>query len=77
MYDKSLLEFLRSLRDLTDANIRFLEAQDVQFVLGEEYREELLKIQDLINSFSFVGPQPINKSLLEYPMPESIKEMFK
>ena len=51
---KSLLEFLNVLRNLTDANIKFLLNQKFNDVPGlPKYKSELESIQNLVNSFDF------------------------
>jgi hypothetical protein len=51
-HKKSLIDFLRSFRDLTDKNIKFLEERkDIQYI--DHYPVEISKVQDLINSFTF------------------------
>lgn len=52
---KNLLNFLEKLQEVTQANIDFLK-HDKKFLFKfEEYEDELLQVQDLINTFDFVG----------------------
>lgn len=73
---RSLKGFLKTLQKLNRANINHIDGKEVNIILGDKYDKELKQIQDLINSFDFVGPQPINKVFLEHPIPPFIKALF-
>ncbi|HLT41233.1 MAG TPA: hypothetical protein VKZ95_00895 [Sphingobacteriaceae bacterium] len=52
--NKSFIEFLQVLTNLNQANLDFIKNITPKKVLGlEKYKNELGKVQDLINSFEF------------------------
>ena len=52
--EKNLKDFLITLKNVTEANLRFLDGICSLPIDTEEYLEEIKKIQNLINSFEFV-----------------------
>jgi hypothetical protein len=53
--NKNLKEFLEKAVELCQTNIDFLNGKQIEnFKISDKYFDELQKLQELINSFSFV-----------------------
>lgn len=78
MNEKSLIEFIKALDQLNEANLHNLTGQDASwYKIDEKYREELKQVMDLINTFPFVrNISPIHPLLLMTPIPDEIKKIF-
>ncbi len=74
--EKSLRELLQVLNKLNQANIDYIYGKQANILLEDKYEKEIKQIKDLINTFDFIGPKPIDKILLTNPIPTYVKEMF-
>jgi len=80
MTDKNYREFLELLLELDQANLDFINGKDgskIDSLKLSKYKEEIEKLQDLINSFDFMGFQTPNKKLISHAVPSLINSMFK
>lgn len=77
MDDKSLIEFLKLLKELISINIDYLNGNEVKsFKLDIKYKKEISQVQDLINGFNFSKSPPINPLLISHPVPKEIRDIF-
>lgn len=51
--NKNLTDFLKQLVDLIEANLEFIREGETNYEVDYAYKEELIKIQDMIDSFKF------------------------
>lgn len=65
---RSLEGFLEVLQKVNQENLDFMNGLEANIKVGDEYRKEMEKIRDLINSFDFVKKKPFDKTLLSTPV---------